>query len=310
MLRCVLTDVNDRSIAAPHALSMDLDIDEGVPADSLYAVFPYFEASELKGIRVYNGDKLIFTGVVDEEERLFHSSGRYLKISSRSLASRLIDNEAAPCGYDHPSARLICERYVEPFGISLSDGDDSVYFGEQTVLKGASCWSVLKNFCSVCYSSVPRVSGDGVLYLRGIQRDERVCFGNGDGCIRYTELSEKYKRCEEISAVNIKTADTGGYRLPVSNSDAVRRGVVRERYLNAVMTENPMRCAEAMIRAGKAKAYTLRLRCPGCLSGTEGFTAEIKREDEVIGDLYISALRYRLSGTGEYTDVILKRRLD
>lgn len=308
MLSFVFSDINDRDVILPSPFSVRVDVDESAPADSLYAVFPFVKTAELRTVKVYSGGKLIFSGVIDEEERLFASSGKQLRISARSPAAYLLDNEAAPCSYDHPSAKLICERYVLPFGISVSDDDDSVYFGEQNVPKGTSCWSALKSFCIACYSSVPRVSADGVLYLKGMLRDESITFGNGTGDIRYSGMIEKIKRCEEISAVRVKTASTGGYTLPIINKGAETRGIRRERYLNAVLTESPMRCADDMIRAGTRKAYTLRLRCPCCLLGKEGCTASVSGicEDR----LYISALRYRLSESGEYTDVILKRRIN
>ena len=308
MLSFVMNDIYDRDIIMPAPLSVNVDADESAPADSLYAVFPFTETDELKSVRVYDGDRLIFSGVIDEEEHFFASSGKKLCISARSQAAHLLDNEAAPCTYDHPSAKLICERYVLPFGVTVSGDDDSVYFGEQNVLKGASCWSVLKNFCVACYSSVPRISGDGVLYLKGIQREESLRFGSANGCIRYSQMSERIKRCEEISAVKVKTANTGGYDLPITDDEAQSRGILRERYLNAVLTGSPMRCADDMIRAGRVKAYSLRLRCPGSLLGKEGCRASV--EGMTDGDeLYIGALRYRLSGSGEYTDVILKRRI-
>lgn len=307
MLRCVLRDISDSEIVMPSPLSLNVDVDESAPADSLYAVFPFIETDQLSEIRLFLKEKLIFKGIVDEEERVLRPSGVYLRISARSMAAKLLDNEAAPCSFDHPSARLICSEYVEPFGITLSGSDDSVYFGVQNVLKGSSCWSVLRNFCAACYSCVPRIGGDGVLYLKGMLRDESVSFG-GDG-IRYTELSEKYKRCEEISAVRVKTDNSSGYSLSVDNPDALSRGVKRERFLNAVLTESPMRCADSMISSGAAKAYTLRLRCPECLLGAEGCRATVSSALGEKRGLYISALRYRSGGSGEYTDVILKRRM-
>ena len=308
MLSFVFSDINDRDVILPSPVSVRVDVDESAPADSLYAVFPYADTAELKGVKVYSGGKLIFRGGIDEEERLAASYGKQLRISARSPAAYLLDNEAAPCSYDHPSAKLICERYVLPYGITVSDNDDTVYFGEQNIPKGTSCWSVLKSFCTACYSSIPRVSADGVLYLKGMRRDEHLTFGDGQGCVRYSQLVEKFKRCAEISAVWVKTASTGGYTLPIINKDAETRGVRRERYLNAVLTESPMRCADDMIRTGSEKAYTLRLRCPCCLLGKEGCSASVGGICE--DPLYISALRYRLSDSGEYTDVILKRRIN
>lgn len=307
MLRCVLKDVNGRKIIMSRMLSLQVNIDENVPADSLYAVFPYTPTGELVGITLYDDDKPVFIGVVDEEEHERSAQGEYLKISARTLAAHLLDNEAMPCAYDHPSLSLIAQRYVTPFGLVLSDDTDAVYFGEQSVMKGSSCWRVLKQFCNACFSSVPRISSVGVLYPKGMRRDSVTIFG-GDGIV-YTSLRQNRKRCEEISAVHVKTSNTGSYSLPVKNAQAVQRGVRRERYLNAVLTESPMRCADAMITNGVAKGYAIHLHCPSCLLGKEGDRAVLK--DHVIGerdDLYISAVHYHMNEDGEYSNITLKRR--
>lgn len=307
MLRCVLRDVNGQSLVMQRLLSLQVNIDEGVPADSLYAVFPLVPTDELVGITLYDDDKPLFIGVVDEETRERDADGEYLKVSARSLAARLLDNEAMPCSYDHPSLSLIIERYVKPFGITQGDSGDAVFFGVQNVSKGASCWRVLKQFCNACYSSSPRISSVGRLYPKGIRRDSVTAFG-GDG-VGYTSLQEVKKRCEEISAVHVKTSNTGTYSLPIRNAAAEKRGIRRERYLNAVLTESPMRCADAMIANGGRKAYAVRLRCPSCLLGREGDRAVLR--DEALGesdDLYISAVHYRLTRDGEFSNVTLKRR--
>ena len=307
MLRYVLKDIKGKELLPQGPVTVKADIDESVPADALYLVFPYQKTEELCGVTVYDDNKPIFVGVVDEEEHIKDSLGNWLIVSARSLSALLLDNEAAPCIYDHPSASLIFERYVKPYGITADDCDDAVYFGEQSVLKGASCWNVLKNFCTACYSTVPRVSGDGVLSMKGIVRDKEILFG-GDG-VRYTRLKERRKRCEELSEIFVKTSHAEGYTLPVRNEDAVERGIRRARYLNAALTESPMRCADAMLKNGEKKAYEMTLRCDGCHLGTEGCKAKVSLSDnEVIEGLYISAVRYRMSEKKEYTELTLKRR--
>ena len=307
MLRCVLQDVSGNCIIMPQLLALSVKIDEGVPADSLYAVFPYTAIREISGITLFDDNTPVFVGVVDEECHERDARGEYLTVSARSLAAHLLDNEAPPCAYDHPSFGLIYERYVQPYGITLSENDDAVYFGEQSVSKGSSCWRALKTFCTACYSSVPRISSAGVLYPKGMIREEQTVFG--DEGVRYTSVSEIKKRCEEISAVYVKTSNTGAYSLPIENPSAQSRGIRRTRYLNAVLTESPMRCADAMIRNGEKKAYAIRLRCPSCLLGKEGSRAVLR--DTALGerdDLYISAVHYQMTNSGVYSDVVLKRR--
>ena len=83
----------------------------------------------------------------------------------------------------------------------------------------------------------------------------------------------------------------------------------RERYLNAVLTESPMKCADAMIKNGDSRSYAVYLRCEGCLLGTEGNRAVI--DDPVLSDtdeLYISAVHYRMKGDGAHSNITLKRR--
>lgn len=307
MLSCVLQDVHGNRIIAPQILSLQVNIDEGVPADSLYVVFPYTMTEELAAITLYDDDTAVFIGLIDEEEHERNAQGEYLKLSARSLAAHLLDNEAMPCAYDHPSMRFIYERYAASYGIRLSADDDATYFGEQNILKGTSCYQVLKKFCTACYSSVPRISSVGVLYPKGIQREETTMFGE-DG-IRYITISEVNKRCEEISTVHVKTSNAGSYTLPIENTPAIKRGIRRARYLNAALTESPMRCADEMIHNGEAKAYSIMLRCPTCLLGAEGNRAQL--QDTIIGEknnLYISSVHYKMNANGEYSDVTLKRR--
>lgn len=309
MLRCVLSDVNGQKRIMPELLSLQVNVDEGVPADSLNATFAYTPTAPLTAITLYDDDVPLFIGVVDEEEYQRDPQGEYLKVSARSLAAHLLDNEAEPCSYEHPSIGLIYERYVQPYGITLSDGDDTVFLGEQNVLKGASCWRVLKNFCTACYSAAPRVSSVGVLYPKGMPHNGLVEFGGEE--IRYTAICETHKRCEEISAVYVKASNSGTYSLPIENPQAQGMGVRRVRYLNAMLSESPLRCADAMIKNGDKKSYAIQLSCPSCLLGKEGCKAVLN--DTVLGrndDLYISAVHYRMTKDGAYSNVTLKRRQD
>ena len=309
MLSFSATDVSGERVILPAPLSVTMRMEEDVPADDLYAVFPGTDCPELREITVIDGGRTVFIGVVDEEEHIFAPEGTYLRISARSQAALLLDNEAIPCSYDHPGAKRIYERYVSDFGITAGDLDDATCFGELTVDKGSSVWSVIRNFCAACYSTVPRVSADGVLYMKGMKPRGTTVFG--DGGVRFTELSERRKRCEEISRVNVKISADGGYSYPVENTDAVSRGVRRERCLNALMTGTPIKCADVILQKGMEKSYLLTLKCPGRLLDIFGNDAVLR--SGLIGGrdgLYVSAVSYRMDSKGEFTAVTLKRRYD
>ncbi len=309
MLSFVFTDTDGQKHILSRPLSLTLRMDEDVPADDLYAAFAYEDLGELVGVSVYDDGKLIFTGILDEQEHRFSEKGRLLCVSARSLAAHLLDNEAAPQCYDHPSASLIYERHVMPYGIAWERGDDAVYFGEQQVTKGMSQWSVLKNFCTACYSSVPRVTADGVLLMKGLEEDKNVTFSDAGDGLPYFELREIKKRCEEISRVNVKIADGEGYRYRLDNEDAVRRGVRRERYLNAVLASTPLTCADAMLSNAQAASYGIQLKCAGFLPGLMGSGALLKSQTlGEIGGLYICGVSCRSESGGDTTTLRLKRR--
>lgn len=309
MLSFVAEDIRGHEIIMPRALRVTINMDEDVPADDLYVLFPYIETLELKGISVYDRSRLIFVGVIDEEERIVNSSGEFLRISARSPAALLLDNEAVPESYDHPSARLIYERHARPYGISAGDVDDAVYFGEQVVTKGTSRWTALRNFCNACYSGSPRISSVGALYMKGAPSAGRTVFSDSGDGHPYTALRESVRRCEEISAVNVKVSSDEGYTYTVANDDARSRGIRRERCVNALLTDTPLKCADSMIESGRRKAYSLTLESPDRLPDILGNEAEVR--SSVIGridGLYVSSLMYRMDKGGERTTVVLKRR--
>ena len=309
MLRVVFTDTAGREHLFFRPLSMTIRMDENVPADDFSGVFAYSGVGELAGVCIYDDEKKVFAGIVDEQESILSPDGRVLRVCARSLAAHLLDNEAMPQSYDHPSASLIYERHIKPYGIAWQDSDDATFFGELAVTKGMSQWTVLKSFCSACYSSSPRVTADGKLRMKGAGSEQTVIFSDGAGGIAYTELRECRKRCEEISRVNIKVSDDAGYRYLLDNSGAISRGIRRERYLNAVLEKTPMTCADAMLANAAAASYEVRLVCPDRLLYSVGCGARvINRTTGVLDDLYISAVSYRMDADGEKTTLLLRRR--
>ena len=309
MLSFVFTDADGGRRLLSLPLSVTIRMDETIPADDLSAEFAYAPVGELAAVSVYDDGCLVFTGVVDEQVHIQSEKGLILRIYARSLAAHLLDNEAEPRCFDHPSASLIYERYVKPFGIRWENEDDATCFGEQQITKGMSHWAALKNFCVACYSASPRITADGVLRMKGADLPRTVSFSDSGGGIAYTGLTETLKRCEEISAVNMKLYDDGDYRYRLTNDDALQRGIRRERYLNATLASTPMTCADAMLQNGASAAYGVQLKCSGALLDVMGCRATVY--NKLLGELsglYVSALSYRLTKDGETTTLQLKRR--
>lgn len=309
MLRFVFEDINKNNIVMDNAICVNITQERDVPADSVSALFDFKNWAELCTFRVFSDGELVFRGVVDEQEKIVSASGAFLKISGRSPAALLLDNESVPVTYNHPSAGIIYERHVQPFGIVTRENLDRTYFSELVVTKGESNWQALSRFCRSCMFASPRISGRGELFFDGEESDKNLVFSDTDGDILYRSIEERVRRCEEISRVNIKVSNASGYHTKVENDDALKRGVRRERYLNAVLTDTPFNRADTMIKNGRDKGYRIKLRCDGRQLDLLGAKAAVR--DSMLGeirDLYISALYYRLSPNDESTYLILKRR--
>ncbi len=308
MLNFVFTDIYDKEHSV-YPVSVTINMDEDVPADDLLATFHYFTATQLKSVVVYDENDVVFSGIVDEQITQSDSSDEYTKISARSMAAVLLDNESVPVSYNYPSVSVIEERHLKPFKVKANGRLSDTYFGTHTVLKGESNYKAVESFANKLYSSSVRVNQKGELSFFGSKNDESVVFSNDEKGISYHGFCENIKRCEEISKVRIKLSNSSGYHSIVENEDAVKRGVQRERYLNCVLTDTPASYAQSMIKNGSKKAYSITLNCEGQHLSTFGCNATVL--GSICGDienLYVSSIRYALNDKKEVTVITLKRK--
>lgn len=103
--------------------SVELKKDEDAPADSLSVSFPYAgEVPQLPQLHMYRNGSLVFDGIVDEQAMSFGTNGRTLTLECRSRSALLLDNEALPQQYQHPSLPLLFERARPPLWIGPGFG--------------------------------------------------------------------------------------------------------------------------------------------------------------------------------------------
>ncbi len=308
MLSFVFTDIYDNTLNQ-YPLSVTINMEEDVPADSLFATFKYFESSELKTVKVYDDTTVVFTGVVDEQVTKSSEKGDFLSISARSLAALLLDNESVPISYNNPSTAVISQRHLKPFSIRSTENLSDTYFGTHTVYKGESNYKAVDGFSKKVYKNTVRVNENGELSFSGIAKNKSVVFSNTQEGIPYHSFAENIKRCEPVSKVRIKVVNSSGYHTVVENKSAIKKGIVRERYLNAVLTDTPAVYAQSIIKNSNKKAYELSLKCKGQRLDTFGCDAVV--EDSPKGELtglYVSSVRYEQNGSKETTVVTLKRK--
>lgn len=311
MLRFYFTDIYDNELTVTDVISLDINIEEDVPADDMRAKFSYFECDELKSVVVYSDEQVVFTGVVDEQQVIKDIKGEYVKVVARSLASLLLDNESMPVGYTNPGTNLMLRRHLSPFGLKLKSDSERAFYGIQLVLKGDSNYKTVQDFSKKVYGGNPRVNEKGELCFPEKSESAPLVFCDSGQGINYFSYQKNIRRCDEISSVKIKLMGQPDYSAEVVNKNAKSRGIMRQRYLDAYKTDTPAVYAQKMIDNSKKKAFVLTLSCMGRHLG-------ILLKDAIVADsvygktdkLYVSALRYSLSENGEYTVVSLKRKDD
>ena len=144
----------------PHVLSVKLDCQLDVPADSLTLTLPFAKKyREAVLAAAWEGDILRFYGPVDEVITVSQSGKHILRLYARSLAAFLLDNEAEPLTYANPSNKLMAERHLLPFGVTEYDNERHPLYDCLQIDKGMSHWQALERFCRKRYGSLPRIEG-------------------------------------------------------------------------------------------------------------------------------------------------------
>ena len=114
-------------LGAPYSVKLNRSKD--APCDDISVTFPIESLiNEIKFINVYNQDKLVFKGIVDQQTIEYTESGIFLNIIARSLAAYLVDNEAKPQTYYCPSLKTIFEKHIKPFGFKGFIGNEKDCF--------------------------------------------------------------------------------------------------------------------------------------------------------------------------------------
>lgn len=305
MLTYFFTDKNGKRCEIKNVLTAEISADVDVPADELVMTVPYDEKFRNADIlEAYDGKSLVFVGQADEIVSIVRTDGAIVRLSARSLAGRLLDNEAEPVTYVNPAAKFIFERHLKPFGIVGYDGDEHPFMGTIKIEKGMTEWQVLEKFCNGRYGKSPRITGAGFALMCGAYGGAKpIVFGrNGVG---YTSLREYIKPCKVISQVKLRTEEYGGYKSVISNKCVADR-IKRVRYVNAFLDNNAVKTADRMIENGNRQSFEIILECAECLCGVVGRRAVI--DDSLIGKregLIVKSIKYSLGKNGESTTVVL-----
>lgn len=306
MLSFKFKDTGNNILTLENPMYVVINQDEKIPADDLTVTFSgIISKTELCDVEVYDGDILVFKGIVDEEQRIVNEKLLYTKITARSMAAMLLDNESKPIDYTNPSTSVIFSRHLLPDSIESYRGDEVTLRERFNVTKGMTDWQVFYSFALKAYNKTPRINADGTADFNGIHSDETLVFSEKNG-IRYSSLKENNKRCKLISDVYVKTKTNGGYDSSISRNSIKKRKINRRRYVDASVNTDFL-IADNIINNSVDNSYELTLITDKRILNKLGTGVTV--EDNYLGEiagLYISSIYYKLTPDKEETTLILK----
>ncbi len=314
MLRCKATTVDDEILEFLYPVRIGVSKSLDTPADELTAVFPLIERiPELKNISLYNEKyELLFYGIVDTQKFFYKTSGSFFSLNARNKVALLLDNEAEPQSYTLPSLEIIFKRHVEPYGFESFLGNKRSFAKEFVITKGMSEFEVLESFCVNYLGVYPKFLEDSTLDVTGNYKESSIVFSNElDDAIRYSSISEVFRRHKQYSEIYIKAGDDTRYSLNVKNEEAVNKGICRKRYINISSFEDtPISYGERLLKNSSKNSYEVVISSPGSINLNIGDIAKIK--DSTLKSMDWSFLVYKLDyvldGSKEITNVTLIRK--
>ncbi|MGN1468288.1 MAG: hypothetical protein ACI4W1_08270 [Ruminococcus sp.] len=269
MLEFKAFDFKDNSIHLPEYIDFKLSQEENVPADYLEVTFPYFKESEaVRKIRLFEDGQPVFCGLCDEILSSKSVTGTFTKLYFRNMFGVLIDNEAVPAQFNNATAYVIFEKYIKQYGFEKFIADNKPLTGEFNIQKGTSVYNVLSEFCRLNYGCVPYLIDEKTISFTEAEKEKILCFSDGSNqCLSdygYYKIELSKFPCRLISKVKVKTSEKDFYKTIINNQNAMNKGIVRERCIDACSENTPMSCAGIIIENSNKKyeEYKIYLHFP------------------------------------------------
>ncbi len=307
MLEFRFKDIDDNDVVLTNPMYIVINRDEKIPADDLSVTFPFLKnVGELCGVEVFDGGKLVFKGLVDEQQNVLSDRLYYTKIIARSMAANLLDNESKPVSYNKVSASVIFNKHLLNNSIKSYKGKEVTLGGNLNITKGTTDWQAFYTFSRRAYGTTPRINSDGTADFYGIESGDNLRFSNVDG-LRYNSIKENNKRCKLISDVYVKSKPSGSYDTIIRRDKIRNRKIDRRRYVDVSVSKN-FSIPDTIIDNSISNSYEVTVISPERILDKLG--AKVSIEDSglgVIDGLYVSGIYYRLTPDKEETTLILKK---
>lgn len=278
-------------------ISVVIQSSEDAPADGFSGVFAIQDLPACTFFQIYQGDDLLFDGLIDSQVVDEQQNRNILRIEARSWAALLLDNEALPQTYENPSWKMLFSRHAAPYGFRY-EGTDLAVAGTMTVSKGMSEWQVLEQFCTGLWGKSLSAGRDRMLYV-GKRNLTAAVFGEGGIPV----LSKKIRFRNSVLYSGLMVKDTKGktWSLYAEDSFAQRLGIRRVRYLN---TDTD---ARQVFEKASRRYLEITLWCPGCIMPEIGTPVKLTEMETLWkGTADVAGWSYQFASGQESTRIVLR----
>ena len=275
-----LTCWDGRRIALPDVTGWKFQYGMGSPCDSFLLTClwePEGEdpLAEAVTFTAAEDGETVFTGVVDECERGWNGGGGFLTVSGRSMAARLLDNEALGMEYQVATWQDILRDHVAPYGVECLPGGGNLSAVPGFVVEtGSSEWQVVYQFCRYYGGVTPRFDRRGRLDVGPWPETAGLRLGAGAAV---TALTLRDQRYGVLSQVLVRDRTTQAVRT-VEEADFARRGGMSRRVLTMPgrSTYQAMRYSgEYQLTRAREELRRLEIELPGSFLAWPGELVEV-----------------------------------
>ena len=304
----ILTCWDGKRITLPQVTEWTFQYGRGTPCDS-FSVSCLWEpeADELAEAVCFAAveqGKTVFTGVVDECERGWDDKGGFLTVSGRSMAARLLDNEALGMDYQVATWQDIVRDHVAPYGIQVVGGGLPAVPGF-SVAVGSSEWQVVYEFCRYYGGITPRFDRLGRLVTTPWEEGKRLVLEENAAVSALTLRDQRYGA---LSQVLVRDKTTGAVQT-VENGDFLRRGGRCRRVLTmpGKSSYQAMRYSGSyQLERSAEELRQLELELPGAFLAWPGDLVEVRLNKPVGRGIWrVAEVVSGMDGSGTYTRLVM-----
>ena len=217
-----MTDAAGRRWTLPALTAWRLEYTAGVPCDSFWLRCLWDRGNMTRpgswgGFSAEHQGERVFTGVVDECEVSVTGQGRFLEMSGRGMAARLLDNEALGQDYLSATQADILRDHVTPYGIVAAPGADLPPVSRFSVAAGSSEWAVVYDFARYYGGVAPRFDRLGRLVLSGWDDSRERVVDDQTNLLSLVRRDRRYGALSQVLVRDrwsgrVETVENGSFR--------------------------------------------------------------------------------------------------